>query len=109
VHTRTPACGSAQVVFDTRGLEPGCDSFDRLSVLSDAGETEVPLRALAPNPRLRLQSGGASASSSGGTSTSGSVGLLEFGLVQAGSSQLRRLRLVNEGSRPADWRALVEG
>lgn len=103
------------MLFDTTALEPGVDHHDKVLVHSDAGDFEVPLRALAPKPHLRLQAAG-DASSDGSAAMQANKGaagqlgtLLEFGLVPAGSSLTRPLWLVNDGSRPADWKAIIDG
>ncbi|KAI8473771.1 MAG: hypothetical protein J3K34DRAFT_497953 [Monoraphidium minutum] len=115
-HTERLAPGiqvAFEVLFDVRAMEPGVDYFDKLTVSSDAGDAiEVPLRALAPKPRLRLLNAAAAtaAAAPGAAGAAGAAApLLEFGVVPAGSSQARRLRLVNEGSRAADWKAAIDG
>jgi hypothetical protein len=99
-----------QVLFDASTSQPGEDHHDTLAVLSDSGTFEVPLRALAPRPRLRLLP---PTPPFGGGSTPAACAVaatpLEFGPVPAGSEQTRSLRLVNEGSRPAVWKAAVDG
>jgi len=117
-----------EVVFSAPGAAPGgADHHDSLMVLSDAGDVEVPLRALAPKPRLRLLPPSSASdqtrqqqqpspttslmrsSPAAAAAKASTVGLLEYRLVAAGSSLVRRVRLVNEGSRPTDWKAAVDG
>jgi hypothetical protein len=107
------ACRPAQqVLFDSSAAGPGGDYHDTLVVLTDAGRVEVPLRALAPRPRLRLLPAApplCEDSSDSGAGAHAAAGLLEFGLVPAGAAQARTVRLVNEGARPAEWKAAVDG
>lgn len=108
------ALSAPQILFHAGGITPGTDRFDQITVSSDGGDVQIPLRALAPRPLLRLLPDPAgekapAAAADGGAPASSAAALLEFGVVPANSCQARRLLLVNEGSRPASWKASVDG
>ena len=132
-HTERLAPGM-EVAFDVAFDAPaaaagpapaGGDHHDSLAVASDAGTAvEVALHAWAPRAKLRLTAAAAAAERSGGGSGSAGSGggdgggsgasaagpaLLEFGVVPASGAATRAVALANEGSRPAHWKAVIEG
>lgn len=87
-----------QILFDPASLPAGGEAHDTLIITSDAGDVALPLRAIAPRPRLRLSAAAAPAgadaagsatssaavASSGGSSGGGSGGCTNRGTASGG-------------------------
>ena len=74
-----------QVTLDATRLEGDRDYHGTVTIHTDAGDIELPLRALAPRCILSLD------------------GDLSFGAVAQGTTWMRTLTLQNRGAQPADF------